>query len=138
MLSDRDTIWRVFQHIAYIRGVVYAQRYLEHGGRDVRAFVIGERVVAAMYRVNPGYWKTNIARGARPEPAKLDGEAEEMAVKAAEVLGCEVCGVDMIIYRGKPYVLEVNSQPMWRGLQSVTNIDIAEEIVKYVVSKVRR
>lgn len=138
MLNDRDTIWRVVQHLAYIRSVIYLQRYLEHGHRDIRAFVVGGRVVAAMVRENPRSWKTNIARGARPRPITLTGELEELAIRAAEALGCEYAGVDILISGEQPYVLEVNSQPTWRGLQSVTKVDIAKEIVSYVVSKARR
>lgn len=138
MLSDRDTIWRVIQHLAYIRNVIYLQRYLEHYHRDIRAFIVGGRVIAAMIRENPTSWKTNIARGARPKPIKLKGELEELAIKSAEILGCEVAGVDILMHNGSPYILEVNSQPTWKGLQSVTRINIAEEIVKYVISEVKK
>jgi len=138
MLSDRDTIWRVIQHLAYIRNVIYLQRYLEHYHRDIRAFIVGGRVIAAMIRENPTSWKTNIARGARPKPIKLKGELEELAIKSAEILGCEVAGVDILMHNGNPYVLEVNSQPTWKGLQSVTRVNIAEEIVKYVISEVKK
>lgn len=92
-----------------------------------------------MYREAPGSWKTNVSRGAVPRPIeKLDAEMEELAVKSAELLGCEIAGVDLLVADGKPYVIEVNSQPGWRGIQSVTRKNIAVEIAKYVIESARK
>ncbi len=137
-ISDRETIWRILQTLAYNRLVLYVQEFIEHGGRDMRLFVIGDRVVAAMYREHPGLWKTNIAQGARPVAFKPSGFVEELAIKSARALGCLVAGVDIVETRDEYYVLEVNSQPGWRGLQTVTRVDIAREIVRYVVGISRR
>jgi|Deesub1362B_J571_1020462.scaffolds.fasta_scaffold00005_194 RimK family alpha-L-glutamate ligase len=138
MLSDRDSIWRILQALAYNRNVLYLQEYLRHEYRDIRAFVIGDRVVACMYRENPMSWKSNISRGGIPKPMKPDSEIIELAVKSADLLGCEIAGVDILESDGNRYVLEVNSQPTWKGLQSITKINIAEEIIKYVLSRLKR
>lgn len=138
MLEDRDVIWRVLYTLGYMRSVLYTQKFLEHGHRDIRAFVVGDRVIAAMYRENPESWKTNIARGATPKPLKLHEDLEELAVRASKVIGCEVAGVDILIYNDTPYILEINSQPTWRGLQTITKIDIAAEIIKYIVNSIKK
>jgi len=137
-LNDRDIIWRVARSLSYFRNILYFQRFIYHGGKDIRAFVVGDRVIAAMYRVNPRSWKTNVARGARPEPLKPSEELSELAVKAAKLLGCEYAGVDFIESKNGYILLEVNSQPTWKGLQIVTKVNIAKEIVKHVISLVKK
>lgn len=131
-----DVAVRVFRLLSSQRSVIYLQSYVPHGFSDIRAFVIGGRVVAAARRVS-SYWKTNVAQGAWTKPVKLAPELEEAAIKSASVLGCEVAGVDIMISRDGFFVNEVNSQPDWRGLQSTTSINIAEEIIRYVLSELR-
>ncbi|RLG61671.1 30S ribosomal protein S6--L-glutamate ligase [Candidatus Geothermarchaeota archaeon] len=137
-VSDKDVAWRILASLAYNRNILYVQRYLEHGYKDIRAFVIDDNVVSAMYRVNPRSWKTNIARGGKPIYIELPEDIKELAIKSAKILMCDIAGVDILIHKGSPYVLEVNSQPSWRGLQSVSNIDITGSIVKYVIKKLKR
>ncbi len=136
-VSDPETARRVFTALSFVHKVLYVQEFIPHGNRDIRAFVVGGEVVASMYRESSG-WRTNIAQGARPRPLKLSGELEDLAVKAAKVVGCEVAGVDILEGPEGYYVIEVNSQPGWRGLQSVTRVDIAGRIVDYVLSRVKR
>lgn len=132
-----DVAVRLFRLLSSQRSVIYLQRYIPHGFSDIRAFVVGGRVIASAKRVS-GYWKTNVAQGAWTKCVKLDPELEDIAVKAATVLGCEVAGVDIMLAKdGGFFVNEVNSQPDWRGLQSVTRVNIAEEIVGYIVSKLK-
>lgn len=136
-VRSRNVLYRLARVLSYNRSVVYMQEYIPHAREDIRAFVVGERVIASMRRVGVS-WRTNIAQGGRPEPYKLESGMEEAALKACKVLGCEVAGVDMLVDpEGRFYVNEVNSQPDWRGLQTVTNVDIATEIVDYVASKTR-
>ncbi|MCC6005531.1 MAG: RimK family alpha-L-glutamate ligase [Thermofilum sp.] len=141
VLGDRDVMWEVTRSLQFTGHTIYLQEYIEHGGMDLRVFVLGYEVLAAMIRKAPsGSWKTNIARGGSPIPLKrLDPEVEDLAIKAARVLECEIAGVDIVRTKESMYVLEVNSQPGWRGLQSAhPDIDIAMEISKYVVSKAKR
>ncbi|MCS7112176.1 MAG: RimK family alpha-L-glutamate ligase [Ignisphaera sp.] len=140
VLSDRDVLWEVFHAMAFTRHVLYVQKFLRHGGMDIRTLVVGERVAASMYRVAPkGMWKTNVSQGGQPLPIeRLSPEIEDMAIKSAKAVECDVAGVDIAVADGKPYVLEINSQPGWRGLQTITDKDIALEIARYVIEKAKK
>lgn len=135
-ISDVDVAERLFRAIAFYHGVLYLQEYIPHGLSDVRAFVVGKRVVAAMHRVASN-WKTNVSLGAKPISLNLSEELEGLAVEAATIVGCKVAGVDVLESESGPVVIELNSQPGWRGLQSVTSVNIAEEIVRFVVSELK-
>jgi glutathione synthase/RimK-type ligase-like ATP-grasp enzyme len=82
-------------------------------------------------------WKTNVSLGAKPTALNPGKELEDLAVKTAQVIGCKVAGVDILESQNGPVIIELNSQPGWRGLQSVANVNIAEEIVNYVVSELK-
>lgn len=132
-VSDPDVAERLFRAILFYHGVLYLQRFIPHGDSDIRAFVIGNKVVAAMRRVAPN-WKTNVSLGARPVALNHSEEIERLAVEAAEILGCKIAGVDMLESNDGHVIIELNSQPGWRGLQTVAPVNIAEEIVKFVIS----
>jgi RimK family alpha-L-glutamate ligase len=135
-ITDPDIAIRVFMTISFYRGVLYLQEFVPHGKSDIRAFVIGNRVVAAMRRV-ANNWKTNVSLGAKPVSLELSEELEALAVKAAKVVGCKVAGVDILEGSEGPVLIELNSQPGWKGLQSVTKMNIANEIVSYVLSELK-
>ena len=134
---DADIADTVFKAITFHHGVVYLQEFVPHGHSDIRAFVVGGRVVAAMRRVAEG-WKTNYSRGARPAPTTLSREFEELAVKAAKAVGCKVAGVDILEGPDGPKIVDVNSQPGWKGLQVVTKVNIADEIVNFMLSELKK
>lgn len=136
-ISDVETATRIFRAISFYHGVIYIQKFIQHGAHDIRAFVIGNRVAAAMRRV-ADTWKTNISLGAKPVSIKISNKLENLAVKAAHVIGCKIAGVDIVESRNGPFIIEVNSQPGWRGLQSVTKTNIADEIIKYVLSELKK
>ncbi|MFO1205818.1 MAG: RimK family alpha-L-glutamate ligase [Burkholderiales bacterium] len=110
------------------RGVCYLQRYIDSGdGRwhDHRVFVIAGRTVAAMVRRGVS-WVNNVARGARCEPLELTSELAQLAEAAARAVGAQYAGVDIVRDQsGCLWVIEVNGIPAWKGLQSVTGVDIA-------------
>ncbi len=135
-ISDSEIAARVFRTISFHHGVLYLQEFIPHGVSDIRAFVVGDRVIASMHRIAET-WKTNVSLGAKPVSANLDKELENLAVKAAEVIGCKVTGVDILEGPKGPVVVELNSQPGWRGLQSVTEINIADEIIEYILSALK-
>ena len=135
-ISDPDVAARVFRTISFYHGVLYLQEFIPHGVSDIRAFVVGDRVVAAMRRIAEN-WKTNVSLGAKPVPLNLSEDLENLAVKAADVIGCKVTGVDIVEGPEGPVVIELNSQPGWRGLQSVTKINIADEIISYILSELK-
>lgn len=125
---------------AQFNGVWYLQRFVETGagGRgwhDWRVFVIGGVAVAAMVR-HGLTWVNNVARGGRCETAPLADDLVRVAVRAAAVVGADYAGVDLIRdATGRLQVLEVNGVPAWRGLQGVTQIDIAERLVDDFLSR---
>lgn len=135
-VTDADVAERLFRAIIFYHGVLYLQKFIPHGDSDVRAFVVGDRVVAAMHRVASN-WKTNVSLGAKPVALNPSEELEKLAVKAARVLGCEIAGVDMLESDEGPVLIELNSQPGWRGLQTIASVNIAEEIVEFVVSAMK-
>ncbi|MEM3437644.1 MAG: RimK family alpha-L-glutamate ligase [Nitrososphaerales archaeon] len=136
-VNDPETAWRIFHALSYTRHVLYIQKFIPHGTRDIRLFVIGDRVIAAMYR-EANSWKTNIDRGARPVPFKPSKELEELAIKVAKTIDCKIAGVDVMESQDGYVVNEINSQPGFRGLQLVTNVNIADEIINYLLENIRR
>lgn len=136
-VTDAEVASTIFRAITFYHGVIYLQEFVHHGSSDIRAFIIDDRVVAAMRRVADS-WKTNYSQGARPEPLTLDKAMEEMAVKSAKLIECKIAGVDILESPRGPLVVEVNSQPGWRGLQSIAKVDIAGEIVNFVLSEIKR
>ncbi len=135
-ISDPDVATRVFRTVSFYHGVLYLQEFIPHGFSDIRAFVVGNRVIASMRRVAET-WKTNVSLGAKPIPLKLNEKLANLAVRASKVIGCKVAGVDILEGPEGPVIVELNSQPGWRGLQSVTEINIADEIIHFILSELR-
>ena len=127
-VDDRDVAYRVFHALELERAVYYLQEALP-ADRDVRAFVVGGRVLAAIERVGDG-WRANLARGASARPTELSAEQERLCLAAAEALGADYAGVDLL----GNYVLELNGIPGWRGLQDATGADVAAALVAHVES----
>ena len=136
-VNDSEIASTVFRAITFSHGAIYLQEFVPHGFSDIRAFIVGDHVVAAMRRVATS-WKTNYSQGARPASIELDKTLENMAVKSAKLIECKVAGVDILESPKGPRVVEVNSQPGWRGLQSVTRVNIADEIVAFILSELKK
>ncbi|MEP7226727.1 MAG: RimK family alpha-L-glutamate ligase [Gemmatimonadales bacterium] len=131
-VSDEEMAFRVFRTIEQIRGVYYLQRTIDHEGVDIRAFVVGGRVLGAIERRSTG-WRTNLARGGTARGVALSEELRALAVRAAAAVGADYAGVDLLADRkGKVYVLEVNGIPGWKGLQEATSIDVAGRLVDFL------
>jgi len=132
-ISDPELAWRTFRAIESMRAVLYLQRFIPHPGWDLRVFVIGSRVVAAMRRHAKDGWRTNVAQGGRGEAVSVTAEEERLALAAAAAVGAKIAGVDLLPGPGgELYVLEVNSVPGWRALAPVCGLDIGAEIVRYL------
>jgi len=118
-VHDEEIAWRVFRALDAIRGVYYLQRTIDHGGRDIRAFVAGDHVVGAIERRSADggpQWRTNYSRGGAVRPLALSPEWTELAVRAARAVGADYAGVDLLPAEdGTVYALEVNAIPGWRG-----------------------
>lgn len=134
-VSDEDMAWRVFRVVETVRGVYYLQRFIPHAGRDIRVFVIGGKVLGAIERTAPG-WRTNFSRGGAVRPFALPAAWAELAIRAAEAVGAEYAGVDLLPAEdGTVYVLEVNGIPGWEGLQRATGIDVAAAVVGQLLAR---
>jgi RimK family alpha-L-glutamate ligase len=137
-VSDPDLAYRTCRALEVTRSVFYLQEFVPHGGRDIRAFVVGGRLVAAMVRRAAG-WKTNVSQGARTEPVALSPELERLSVQAATLLEADYAGVDLVSTAGgRALVIEVNGIPGWRGLQQTTDIDIAGVVADHAIATVER
>jgi ribosomal protein S6--L-glutamate ligase len=109
----------------------------ESRGRDIRALVVGDRVVAAMRRVAIGdEFRSNVHRGGTVEPVDLPPEYERVAVRSAQIMGLRVAGVDMLEGADGPLVMEVNSSPGLEGIEAATKLDVAGAIVDYISNEV--
>lgn len=124
--------------LQHVDGVYYLQQLIEtaEAAHDYRVFVVGDKVVAAMKRTGSG-WVSNVAAGGRCESVQPSGAMAHLALQAAKAVDIDYCGVDVIqSASGEYYVLEVNSIPAWRGLQSVTDFNIAEVLVDDFLNKI--
>ncbi len=117
---------------------VLIQKFVaESKGKDIRAFVVGDRVVAAMRRVAQGQeFRSNVHRGGVAEAVDLPDAYEETAVRAAQILGLRVAGVDMLEANSGPQIMEVNSSPGLEGIETCTGLDIAGAVVDYIAAQV--
>lgn len=117
---------------------VLIQKFVaESKGRDIRAFVVGDRVVAAMRRVAQGQeFRSNVHRGGVAEAVELSEPFRETAVRAAQIMGLQVAGVDMLESESGPQIMEVNSSPGLEGIERCTGLDIAGVVVDYIAAQV--
>ena len=110
----------------------------ESGGTDIRAFVVGDEVVASMKRIAPeGEFRSNVHRGGTMEKVQLTSEEENMAVNASRILGLSIAGVDLMRSNRGPLILEVNSSPGLQGIESCSEVDVAEKIILHIQTWLR-
>jgi len=136
-INDRDAAEAVLEHKAtlgsYQHSVFYIQEYIEKPDRDIRAIVIGDQAITAIYRKSP-HWITNTARGAEGELCPLNPELEEICVKAGQAVGGGVLAVDVIEHPQRGYLVnEINHTMEFHTVQPLSGIDIGDTIVEYVV-----
>lgn len=159
-VTSQDAAWRACSMLCQLEAVLYLQKFVPHPGFDLRAFVLGGKVLAAMKRSHPRDWRTNIARGATAERVVLTTEQETLAIRAASCVAAEMAGVDLLtaptslhpltpdhspprgerneVQNLENYVIEVNGVPGWKGLASVTGIDIARKVLEYVAERAQK
>lgn len=128
----------IIETLQSARQNVLVQKFIkESKGRDIRAFVVGDRVVGAMRRVAQGSeFRSNLHRGGRTEPVTLEDRYMETAVRAAQIMGMRVAGVDMLEGQDGPQIMEVNSSPGLEGIERTTGLDIAGAVVDYMAAQV--
>jgi ribosomal protein S6--L-glutamate ligase len=128
----------IIETLQSTRQNVLIQKFVaESKGRDIRAFVVGDQVVAAMRRVAQGQeFRSNVHRGGKTEQVILDDTYCETAVRASQIMGLRVAGVDMLEGKDGPQVMEVNSSPGLEGIENCTQLDVAGAIVDYINAQV--
>ncbi|HII47714.1 lysine biosynthesis protein LysX [Pyrobaculum aerophilum] len=114
------------------------QEFINKPNRDIRVTVVGDRAVAAIYRITNGDWRTNTARGGKAEPVKIDPELEDVAVRASKAVGAYYSGVDVVESERGYLVLEVNGVPEFKNVQRVTGVNVAGEIARLVAEFVKK
>ena len=121
---------------SFHHAIFYVQEHVEKPDRDIRAYVVGDRVLAASYRTAK-HWVTNAARGAESIPCPITPEIEELALRACQAVGARLAGIDLLETPGGLEVLEVNTGGEFKGLMSTTDVDIAGAIVDEAVGMAR-
>lgn len=137
MLTEKPSASRgVIEALRGLYANFLVQEYVEEAeGADLRCFVVGGSVVAAIRRqAPPGDFRSNLHRGGSARPAEASEDEQAMAVRAAQVLGLGIAGVDLIRSRRGPLVLEVNSSPGLEGIEQATGVDIAGRIIDHVAA----
>lgn len=141
-INDRDAAEAILEHKATLgsvqHSIFYIQEYIDKPGRDIRAVVIGDRVLTAIYRKSE-HWITNTARGGAGEICPVTPEIEEISLKAAQAVGGGVLAVDIVEHPHKGLLVnEVNHTMEFHTVQPLTGVDIAGEIVSYVIETARK
>ncbi|GAB2511136.1 RimK family alpha-L-glutamate ligase [Microbacterium petrolearium] len=138
LAPDNKVAEAIIETLQSARQNVLIQRFVkESRGRDIRALVVGDRVVAAMRRSASGdEFRSNVHRGGSVERVELDEEYERTAVRAAQIMGLKVAGVDMLEGAEGPLVMEVNSSPGLQGIETATRLDVAGAIIDYIAGQV--
>jgi ribosomal protein S6--L-glutamate ligase len=140
VLAETETAAEsVMEAFLGIKANILVQEYIkEANGADIRCFVIGNEVVAAMLRTaKPGGFRSNLHRGGKAEEVKLTAIERETAILAAKTVGLQVAGVDMLRSARGPLVMEVNSSPGLEGIERATNKDVANLIIQFIEANVR-
>jgi len=124
----------VIQAFRSLKANILVQEFIkESSGRDIRCWVIGDKVVAAMLRQGPeGEFRSNLHRGGRAETVKITPEERSTAVRAAKIMGLRVAGVDMLRSNHGPVIMEVNSSPGLEGIEKTTGKDVAGMVIAYI------
>ena len=140
-INDRDAAEAIFEHKATLGStqhqVFYLQEYIEKPGRDIRAVVIGDRVLTAIYRNSP-HWITNTARGGQGELCPVTPELEDICLRAAQAVGGGVLAVDLIEHAERSFLInEINHTMEFHTIQPLSGVDVAGAIVDYVVQAIK-
>lgn len=140
LAETRKAAKSVMQAFYVLDTSILLQEYVEESaGADVRAFVVGNKVVASMKRQSvTGDFRSNLHQGGEGVPIKLTDEERRLAVRAAKAMGLQICGVDFIHSSKGPLVLEVNANPGIEGIEKVTGRNVADKIIEYVENNAKQ
>lgn len=118
-------------------GIVYMQEFIKNPGRDIRVFIVDNRIIGSIYRVAPpGSWINNLSQGGMAKPCKLTEEQEELSLRTSSIIGTAYAGVD-IIEGDRPYVLEINGTPSGKGIFEACGVDVTIDIIEYLTGLIK-
>jgi ribosomal protein S6--L-glutamate ligase len=139
LAETRKAAESVIEAFMGLKANIMVQEYIkEAGGADIRCFVIGDKVIAAMKRqALPGEFRSNLHRGGSATIVKLTPEERSTALRAAKTMGLNVAGVDILRSKHGPLVMEVNSSPGLEGIEKATGIDVADKIIQFIEKNVK-
>lgn len=140
LAETRKAAESVIESFLGLKAAVLVQEYIkEAGGADIRCFVIGEKVVAAMRRqAKEGEFRSNIHRGGSAALIRITPEERSTAIRAARTMGLNVCGVDILRANHGPVVMEVNSSPGLEGIENVTGKDVAGQVIQFIENNAKK
>ncbi len=134
-VCDEGVAQHAFSLLVQAGAVLYLQEFVPHEGADLRVLIVGDRAWA-MRRRNMLDWRTNVSRGATPEPVELTTELADLAQRAAAAVGAPLAGVDLLPGRdGRLYAIEVNAVPGWQALSRTLGVDIARVVLDYLETR---
>ncbi len=132
-VTDQDLALRAFKMLVQLGCVVYLQPFLPHPGFDYRVLILGSQTWV-MQRHNPSDWRSNIGRGGVGKPARIPAAWIDLARAAADAVGAPFAGVDLLpLPDDQVVILEVNAVPGWKTLANVLQVDIADQVLKYLI-----
>ncbi len=139
-VHNRDSAEAILEHRQtlgdYNHHIYYVQEYVDKPGRDIRAFVVGDRTIAAIYRAS-NHWITNTARGGQATNCPVTAQLDEICVKAAQAVGGGILAIDLLEdARGNFVVNEINHTMEFRNSSKPTGVDIAQKTIDYVIGQV--
>ncbi len=135
-VDDADLAHRVFKTLQQMGQIIYLQKFIPHPGYDLRVLVLGE-TMWGMRRTSADSWRTNLSRGAAATPDAVPDDVAQVAIQAVQTLDLTIAGLDFLPDGdGGWYLLEANAVPGWKGLAAACDVDIAAQLVDYVVSKI--
>lgn len=140
VLAETDNAARsVIQAFMGLNANIMVQEFIrEAAGSDIRCFVIGDKVVAAMKRQSrEGEFRSNLHRGGSASAVRLTPQERQMAIRAAKVIGLDVCGVDLLRTERGPLIMEVNASPGLEGVEKACNIDIAGLMIEFIEKRLQ-
>lgn len=140
LAETRKAAESVIESFLGLKAAVLVQEYIkEAGGADIRCFVIGDKVVAAMRRqAKEGEFRSNIHRGGSAALIRITPEERSTAIRAARTMGLNVCGVDILRANHGPVVMEVNSSPGLEGIENVTGKDVAGQVIQFIENNAKK
>jgi [lysine-biosynthesis-protein LysW]--L-2-aminoadipate ligase len=143
LLKDYEHAKAILEHREYLEPILhnifYIQEYVDKPSRDIRSVVVGDEIVASIYRyAPPGEWRTNVALGGRAEACELSNDQKELILRAAKVINGEVVGVDCLESNRGLLINEINTTVEFKGAYSATGADVAGKIAEYLIREARR